>query len=162
MLPFQQSETEPEPEPRSAEYRAFHEFAELTTQKRELKDELERIEKALANLEPLLLDYLGENGYESVRIGGYTIKAQRLPWVYPIEGATREMVITALKAAGLEKYVKENYSTQSLTKYISDLEEEYANELRNETMKSVLEIVPAPLAEVIELKPAYVIHATKK
>lgn len=72
------------------------------------------------------------------------------------------MVITALKAAGLEKYVKENYSTQSLTKYISDLEEEYANELRNETMKSVLEIVPAPLAEVIELKPAYVIHATKK
>src|SRR5262252_8735227 len=95
------------PAPTSPEYEAFSAFAKLTARKRQLADELKGIETTLKAMEPQLLAYLGESGYEKVSVEGYTLSPHREPWVGPGPGQTRASVCQALKAAGLAHYVRE-------------------------------------------------------
>lgn len=143
----------------SPEYAAFERFATLTARKRALADELTDVEAGLKALEPLLLTFLGESGYEMVRLGGYTISPHREPWVYPKEGRSRGDVCNALKACGMKQYVMEQYNTRSLTKYIRDLEKEHDTLAENGGLNLIL---PAGLLAVIEVKPSYRIQALRK
>jgi hypothetical protein len=143
----------------SPEYAAFERFATLTARKRALQDELADVEAGLKALEPQLLSYLGESGYEMVRLGGYTISPHREPWVYPKNGHTRSDVCNALKACGMRQYVMEQYNTRSLTKYIRDLEREHDCLAEDGGLNLIL---PAGLLGVIEVKPAYRIQALRK
>jgi hypothetical protein len=143
----------------SPEYAAFERFATLTARKRALQDELADVEAGLKGLEPQLLAYLGEGGYEMVRLGGYTISPHREPWVYPKQGRTRSDVCDALKSCGLQQYVMEQFNTRSLTKYIRDLEREHDTLADSGGLDLVL---PVELVRVIEIKPAYRIQALRK
>src|SRR5579864_2465512 len=83
------------------EYTAFERYVTLVARKRALSDELTDVEAALKALEPQLLAYLGESGFERVRLAGYTISPHREPWVKPKLGFTRHDVCRALKECGL-------------------------------------------------------------
>src|SRR5215475_4182359 len=98
------------------EQEAFSTYARLITRKRELEEEQNEVEAQLKTLEPQLLAFMGETGYELVRIGGYTFSPHREPWVYPQLGMSRKAVCEVLKACGLAHYVQEQFSTRSLTK----------------------------------------------
>jgi hypothetical protein len=138
----------------SPEYGAFHIYAQLTTEKRDLKARLEEVEDELKMLESTLLSYLGQEGYEMVRVAGFTFSPKRDPWVRPLEGITRQRVCDALKESGLGEFVTENYSTRTLTKYVRELEEHY--QLVNVTdPRATLALLPAPLEGVLEIRPGF-------
>jgi hypothetical protein len=142
------------------EYAAFERYVSLIARKRTLSDELTDVEAALKALEPQLLAYLGEGGYEMVRLGGYTISPHREPWVYPKFGYSRNDVCRALKECGMGHYVQEQFNTRSLTKYVRDLEKEH-NVLADEDGALPL-ILPPPLIAVLEIKPSYRIQAVRR
>lgn len=149
MLPLH---TEPLDE--SPELKAFARFAELTATKKELNAQLLEIEPQLRALEPILLGYLGQTGYDSVKVGGFTMSPVRVPWVYPVTGITRQTVCEALKISGLGRFVKEGFNTRSLTAYVRELET--AHELVSGTDPEALkQLLPAALAEVLEVKPSF-------
>jgi len=145
----------------SAEYRAFTRFIALTVEKRQLNDRLKEIEPELRTLEPLLLGYLGEGGYQAVTVEGYHLAPHREPWVYPARDVTRGEVCQALVACGWERFVKVNFSTRSLTAHVRQLEEHHQL-LTEGDPNAVLEILPPELVQVLEIKPGYRLHVTKK
>lgn len=138
----------------SPEYQAFVNFAELTAEKRALHERLNEIEPQLKALEPQLLAYLGEGGYEMVKVHGFTISPHREPWVYPAQGVSRQVVCAALKANGLARFVHEGFNTRSLTKYVRELEEHHRL-LSEADPQAALEILPPGLATVLEIKPGF-------
>jgi hypothetical protein len=137
------------------ELEAFTRYAHLVIRKRELASETKEIERQLRTLEPGVLSYLCEGGFEKVKVEGYTLSPHREPWVYPAAHATEEQVIQALKACGMAQYVRESYSTKSLTTYVRQLEEAAG------TTENSLELLPAELAAVIELKPSFRVQVLK-
>ena len=146
------------------EYAAFARYVSLVSQKRVLVETLEDIEAGLKALEPQLLAYLGEGlegeGFDMVRLGGYTISPHREPWVSARQGYTRSDVCRALKECGLSHYVQENFNTRSLTKYVRDLEKEH--NLLAEQEGALALILPADLITVLEVKPSYRIQALRR
>ena len=143
----------------SEEFAAFERYAALTSRKRTLQYELEDVEAGLKALEPQLLAHLGQGSLEMVRVSGYTISPHREPWVYPKANRTRSDVCQALKACGLAHYVMEQFNTRSLTKYVRDLEEERG--MLSEEAGAAELLLPAELAQVIEIKPTYRIQARR-
>jgi len=142
------------------QHEAFRAYASLTTEKRDLNERLSEVEQELKALEPQLLAYMGEGGYQLVKILGYTISPHREPWVYPRQGITRDTVCRALKACGLAHYVSENFNTRSLTKYVRDLEEQH--QLLIDAEDAMRELLPEELIKVIEVKPTYRIQALRR
>jgi len=147
----------------SPEYRAFTRFIALTIEKRQLNNRLKEIEPELRTLEPLLLSYLGEGGYRMVEVAGYRLAPHREPWVYPARGVTRAEVCSALHARGEEwaRFVREIFSTRSLTAYVRQLEEHHRL-VETADPESVLDILPPPLAGVLEIKPGFRLQVTKR
>lgn len=137
------------------EHKAFTEFVHLTLRKRELASETRLVEGRLRMLEPQVLSYFGQGGYQRIKIEGYTLSPHREPWVYPATHANAEQVIEALKACGLGHYVKEAYSTKSLTTYIRELEEAAGS------IEDTLSILPRELAAVIRIEPTYRVQVLK-
>jgi hypothetical protein len=142
------------------EYLAFERYVSLVARKRVLADELEDVEAAMKALEPQLLAYLGEGGFEKVRLGGYTISPHREPWVRARFGHTRGEVCQALKDCGLGHYVNEQFNTKSLTKYVRDLEKEHG--LLADQDGALARLLPAELVAVLEVNPSFRIQALRK
>lgn len=148
------------------EYAAFARYVALVARKRVIKDELDDIEAGLKAMEPQLLAYMGEGtgdegeGFSSIRLGGYTIYAQRDPWVKTKLGATREDVCRALKESGLGHYVTEQFNTRSLTKYVHDLEAKHGVLADQDGALALL--LPAEVTAVLEVKPVYRIQTLRK
>ena len=137
------------------ELEAFTKFTRLTVRKRELAIETKEVESQLRALEPTLLNYLNATTYQKVKVEGYTLSPHRDPWVYPAAHASPERVIEALKVCGLGHYVRESYSTRSLTTYVRDLEEAAG------TLEDTLKLLPHQLAAVIEIKPTFRVQVLK-
>lgn len=152
MLPLSPLAEDPLAE--SAEYQAFQRFAGLTALKKELRARLNEIEAQLRALEPPLLTCFGAHGYQQVQVKGFLLAPRREPWVYPLVNINRRTVCEALKLSGLGRMVTENYSTRTLTKYVRELEEHYQL-TRGEDPQALKQLLPAPLAEVIEVKPSF-------
>lgn len=143
-----------EPLAASPEMEAFRKFALLTARKKQLNALLKEIEPQLKALEPILLGYFGENGYEMVKIEGFTMSPKREPWIYPIAGLTRQTVCEALKICGLGRFVKENYSTRSITAYVRELEEHHQLTAGADP-DALRELLPETLSKVLEVRPGF-------
>lgn len=146
----------------SPEYAAFSQWVTLTTRKKALADETADVEAALKALEPQLLAYLGEGGYDKVRVAGYTIFPFRETWVYPRDGISRSEVCQALKQHGLGHYVSEQYNTRSISKYVADLERDH-DRLADQD-GGLLDILPpeqSELSRVIEVRTSYRVHSRR-
>jgi hypothetical protein len=153
----------------SPEYQALRRYIELSLEMREVKarlDELIALTKAMA---PSLLAWLAAAGMKNVGLNGVTVFPRRKPWAYPMQGVTRSQVCEALKLAGFRNMVKENYSTESLTSLIKQLEEKKKTTLGLDPFLSQREVLielglhPA-LAAVINVVPQYslVVMETEK
>jgi hypothetical protein len=137
------------------EHQAFTDLVRLTIRKRELAAETRAVEARLRLLEPQVLSYFGEGGYQKIKIEGYTLSPHREPWIYPAAHATDEQVIEALKECGLAHYVKEVYSTKSLTTYVRQLEENAGS------IENTLSMLPPELAKVVRIEPTYRVQVLK-
>jgi hypothetical protein len=151
----------PSPLDDSPEYQAFRRFIRLHALKRELNAQLREIEPQLRALEPVLLGYLGENGYEMIKIDGFTLSPRREPWIYPQNGISRASVCEALKLSGLGRFVNEGYSTRSLTAYVRELEQHHAL-VAGSDPATLRELLPPPLAHVLEVRPGFKLQVLDK
>lgn len=142
------------------EYESFRRFLELTLEARRLRDRLNEIIPQIKKMQPALLGYLGAAGLPSLPVGEYTLYPHREPWVYPALGVSRGAVCAALKAAGMGQMVKENYNTQSLTTYVKQLEQHH--HLTTGLNGTLAELLPAPLAKVLAVKPAFSVRVKQK
>lgn len=143
------------------EYQAALRFVDLTVEKRALRDRMNEIDKQLATLEPALVGYLSATGVPQFSVKDYLLFPQREPWIYPAIGISRQMVCEALKISGLGRMVTENYSTQSLTRYVKDLEDHH--KLITGLQPGVLEkLLPPALAHILNVKAAFRIRIKKK
>lgn len=143
------------------EYQAAERFVDLTVEKRALRARMDEIDAQLKALEPALIGYLSAAGLARFAIRDYLIYPHREPWVYPITGVSRQMVCEALKMSGLGRMVSENYSTQSLTKYVKDLEEH--NRLVAGLDAGALEaLLPPALGHLVNVKASFHIRVQKK
>jgi hypothetical protein len=145
------------------EYQAARRFVDLTIEKRELRDRLNAIEEQLKALEPALVGYLAALGQREFVVANYLLYPHRQPWVYPAPGITRLQVCEALKISGLGRMVAENYSTESLTHYVKELEAHHqlttGEKLTVGLHAGALErLLPAALAHLLNVKAAFQIR----
>jgi len=145
----------------SPEYEAFSSFAKLTARKRELASEIKEIDTTLKAMEPQLLTFLGEGGYQAVSVEGFTLSPHREPWVGPGPGQTRASVCQALKAAGLAHYVREDFSTRSLTTFIKEIETRCEDQIASGEITSVLDVLPPELRGALRVAPTYRVNVMK-
>lgn len=145
----------------SPEYQAFARFVELTVEKRQLRARLKELEAALKAMQPALLGYLTTNDMPSFAAKNYLIYQHREPWVYPMTGISRQMVCEALKVAGLEKMVTENYSTHRLTSYLKQLEI-HSRLIAGEDPGDLRKLLHPALAAILDLNPAHSLHIRKQ
>lgn len=109
--------------PDGPEYEAMRHYISMTVEKRESKARLKALEGQLGSLQPSLIAYLTAAGITNITIDDHQLVTSRLPNIYPLDGVSRQQVCEALKVAGLNEFVKEDYNLQSLTAYVTQLEE---------------------------------------
>jgi hypothetical protein len=136
------------------EQEAIQRFVQHTIRKRELNDELRALEPQLRALESMILAIFSQNGYQMLKIEGFTLSPKREPWVYPLTGVGRQTVCEALKLSGLGRFVKEGYSTRSLTAYIRELEAHHEL-VTGSDPEALAQLLPRALAEVLEVRPSF-------
>jgi hypothetical protein len=146
----------------NVEYQAFVRFALLTEQQRDLKNRMEELNAQLETLSYQLRDYLGSKGYRSIEVEGYKIYLQRDSYVRAAPGMNQAIVCDILKRNGMGHFVREQYSTQSLTGHVHGLEDRHAEELKDGRLGSVYELLPAELVAALDLDTRYNIVAKKK
>jgi len=101
-------------------------FIALTARKRAIDAERREITKELDTLETAILDEFAEHGIDRIALDGYTLGLRRDIWARPAKdpdtGETlRDAAINALRAAGLNDYVREDFNVQSLSAYVREL-----------------------------------------
>jgi hypothetical protein len=89
-----------------------------------------------------------------VKVEGFTMSPKREPWVYPVTGVNRQTVCEALKLSGLGRFVKEGFSTRSITAYVKELEAHH-NLLAGADPGALKELLPPALAQVLEVRPSF-------
>jgi hypothetical protein len=143
------------------EHQAAARFVELTLEKRAIKERLKELDGALKTLEAALVGYLSATGLPCFAVRNYLVTPYREPWVYPIPGVSRQMVCEALKISGLHRMVTENYSTQSLTRYVKDIEVHH-NLIGDLEPGALEKLLPPALAHIINIKAANGIRVQKR
>lgn len=143
------------------EYQAALRFVDLTVEKRALRDRMNEIDEQLKTLEPALVGYLSAAGMPQFAVNNYLLYPQREPWIYPATGVSRQMVCEALKISGLARMVSENYSTQSLTRYVKDLEVHHKL-IAGLNPGALEKLLPPALAHILNVKAAFRIRVKKK
>lgn len=138
------------------EYRAAARYVDLLVEKKALRKRLDEVNRQLPPLEAALAGHLSALGLPKFVVKGYLLYTQREPLIYPMDGVSRQMVCEALKISDLAELVIENYSTQSLTRYVKDLEEDY--KLTTGHDPGALEkekLLPPALAHILHLKAKF-------
>lgn len=122
-------------------------YVELTKRKRQTEEDLDGLKKELARLEGQLLEDFERAGVDSMRIDGMTVYPHRQLFANARDG-DKERAVEALRACGLDDYVKEQFNTQSLSAYVRELDE-------------LEEPLPQPLAEALDVHEKYTLRVRK-
>lgn len=122
-------------------------YVALTQRKRAAEGEVDELKRELARLESKLLEDFERAGVDSMRIDGMTVYPHRQLFANARDG-DKERAVEALRACGLDDYVKEQFNTQSLSAYVRELDE-------------LEEPLPEPLAEALDVYTKYTLRVRK-
>ena len=92
------------------------EFAELESEKAELKNRLDEIDRREEVLAGYLKDLMIDAGIKSINIAGRTIFIRTETWAKTL--TSKEELIEALKASDLDEYVSVGVNHQSISAYV--------------------------------------------
>lgn len=95
-------------------------FTELAEEERALKARMADVKQEKERLEEQLLNQFVDAGVQNTKINGMTVYVHRQVWAN--HNGDKQALINALKNAGLEELVSENYSTQTLSAWYRELE----------------------------------------
>lgn len=103
-----------------------HRYVELVKRKREIEAELRAVKTELGEgdggpgrVEKAALDWMVENGMQSVRVDGMTLYVNRQLWAGPTDG-DYHAACEALKSAGLGDLVQERFNVQTLSSWVRE------------------------------------------
>lgn len=143
-------------------FRLFDQFGALCAQKAKLKAELEEVEDRMDRLQaPIRSFFAAHPQLENLRSHGFTIFVRTEIWVRPKAGSSRQAVCDTLRTTGLGHYVHDDFSTNSVSKYVRELEQQNRKELQSGAVPDVSALLPAPLAEVLNISPKVTIQGRK-
>lgn len=162
MQPAISNALEPEIQSGRPEYRSFLRFAQLEHEKRRLEAQLKQIHQEMEALEPQLKDYLGAEGYQRVRIAGFTIYIRRSLYARAQPGCDQQTICSALKRNGMGHFVVEQYLVSRLSAHVRDLEELHKDQLDSGSMRSIAEALPPEVAAVVNVEPTYDVIAMRR
>lgn len=99
-------------------------YAQLKDAKRVLEQQIEKIKEELNGLEPRLLDHFAEQGINSLKLdAGFTVYLRGQWWARPKDG-NYEAACQALRDAGLEGMIHEQFSVQTLSAWVREIKKE--------------------------------------
>lgn len=137
----------------------WKEYAELESRERGLEDELKAVKARKAAIEPQLLESMAEDGMDRITIGGITFYPRRRLYAGPKEGFGRLDVTSALLAADLGDFVKNDYNANTLAGYVRGLAAESDNpDAQPEDLEKLL---PGRLRDVLHIGEVWSIGARK-
>ncbi|HKL42083.1 MAG TPA: hypothetical protein VJ962_05860 [Clostridia bacterium] len=132
-------------------------YAILDKEKRELKDQLDEIKEEMNKVEEKLLKFFEKKGISNINIAGRTVYIHRQLWAGYKNNM--EQAVVALKKAGLNDYVRENFNTHSLSAYFREVYRD-----REEESEGVIdpeEILDPDLKEEIKLSERVQLRSRK-
>jgi len=149
--------------PSVPEFDLFSRFALATLRKRGLQRELKEVEKELARVTPLLLNFFDahpESG--GMTVHDLVIFKRSQIYARAKEGSSAQEVCDALRASDLGHYVHDAFYSTELSKYVRELEERYADQLSSGEIEETGDLLPARLAEVLNVEPTVSVVGQRK
>lgn len=98
-------------------------FLELDTEKRELKEQLERATRERGAVEAELLEAFAEEGIDSIKKDGRTVYLHRQLWAKAKDG-DRERAVAILRKCRLQEYIREDFNTQQVSAFAREHDKE--------------------------------------
>jgi hypothetical protein len=146
-------------------YDQLREFVRLENEEDEALDRLKQIKLRKDQLEYALINQFLADQVEETTLDGRRIGIKRTVHAWAL-AEQRELVIEGLKAAELAQYVKTDYNTQSLSKWVREIAEEVAAECRREkrlfTEAEVKNALPVPLCDLLKVGFKFELTSRKK
>jgi hypothetical protein len=125
----------------------------LENRKRELDTELKLITKQLIDIEREVVQEFLNDGVDKITADGRTLKIVPEVFASPVED--RWAVVEALKKAGLDQYIPQNYNDAQLRSFVKDIAGEILSQAENEdrivTADDIRTALPAPLGQALNV-----------
>jgi hypothetical protein len=121
------------------------EYVCLERRKDSLAAELKQVEQDLKNLERVVVEEMLNAGFQKVEVDGRTLKL--VPDVYASPVEDRWAVVEALKEAGLDQYIPQNYNDSQLRSFVKEIAGEVMSRAQDEERVASAEDVRAALPE---------------
>jgi hypothetical protein len=121
------------------------EYVCLERRKDALAAELKQVEHALKDLERVVVDEMLNAGFQKVEAEGRVLKL--VPDVYASPVEDRWAVVAALKEAGLDQFIPQNYNDSQLRSFVKEIAGEVMSRGQDEERVASAEDVRAALPE---------------
>lgn len=133
-------------------------YAALEVRRRALENDLKEVERAMKDLEPVLLARMAEGECEKITIHGITFYPKRRLFGSIVEGYNKADVADALIASNLSDFVQNTYNSNTLNGYVASFDRESDEALTPAQIKQQL---PEPLRAVLNIGEVWSIAAQK-
>jgi hypothetical protein len=131
-------------------------WLELTAKRKELEAQAEALKDEANALEENIIANLADNCIDSIKVDGRTVYTKRELWASAADGDTAR-TCEVLKANGFDDYVKETFSTQSLSSYVRELDKSFEGDRPD----NPVELLPEVLRPVIKVTEKYRLQSRK-
>jgi hypothetical protein len=129
------------------------EYVCLEKRKKDLDAELKGVRADLDRMEPVVIDEMVRAGFAEVEVDGRTLKIK--PAVYCSPAEDRWAVVDALRQAGLDQFIPQNYNDAQLRSFVKETAADVlarAEEAgRAATAEEIAAALPDPLGSALKV-----------
>lgn len=129
------------------------EYVCLERRKDSLAAELKQVEHDLKAMERVVVDEMLNAGFQKIEVDGRTLKL--VPDIYASPVEDRWAVVEALKEAGLDQYIPQNYNDSQLRSFVKEIAGEVMSRAQDEervaTAEDIRDALPAPLRAALRV-----------
>jgi len=120
-------------------------YVRLEKRKADLAAELKQVEHDLKTMERTVVNEMVNAGFDEVSAEGRKLKL--VPNVEASPAADRWAVVEALRAAGLDQYIPQNYNDSQLRAFVKEIAAEVISRAQDEGRVADVEEIRAALPE---------------
>jgi hypothetical protein len=139
------------------------EYVSLERRKKDLDAELKQVKADLDRLEEDVVREMVNAGLARVTVDHRTLKITRTVFASPVEN--RWAVVDALKQAGLDQFIPQNYNDSQLRSFVKEIASgvfALADEQEREpTPQEIADAMPAPLGAALKIYIGHELSSTK-
>jgi hypothetical protein len=129
------------------------EYVCLERRKDSLAAELKQVDQDLKTLERVVVDEMVNAGFQKIEVDGRTLKL--VPDIYASPVEDRWAVVEALKEAGLDQFIPQNYNDSQLRAFVKETAGEVISRAKDEgrvaSAEDVRVALPEPLGRALKV-----------